>query len=42
MINGRLEIAMGLETVHPEVLRRLNKRMTLDDFERATTFLLQQ
>ena len=38
---GKLEIAMGLETVHPEVLRRLNKRMTLDDFERATTYLLE-
>jgi len=40
MIRGRLEVAMGLETVHPEVLPRLNKRMTLDDFEQATTFLL--
>ncbi|MFK7843698.1 MAG: radical SAM protein [Rhodothermales bacterium] len=40
MIPGKLEVAMGLETVHPTVLPRLNKRMTLDDFERATTFLL--
>lgn len=31
-----LEVAMGLETVHPEVLPRLNKQMTLDDFARAT------
>ena len=30
---------MGLETVHPTVLPRLNKRMTLDDFETATRFL---
>jgi archaeosine synthase beta-subunit len=30
---------MGLETVHPEVLSRLNKRMTLADFERAAHFL---
>lgn len=30
-----LEVAMGLETAHPEVLARLNKRMTLDDFARA-------
>ena len=30
---------MGLETVHPDVLPRLNKRMTLDDFERAAGFL---
>jgi radical SAM enzyme (TIGR01210 family) len=30
-----LEVALGLETVHPEVLPRLNKRMTLDDFAGA-------
>jgi archaeosine synthase beta-subunit len=30
-----LEVAMGLETVHPEALARLNKRMTSDDFARA-------
>lgn len=35
-----LEVAMGLETVHPEVLPRLNKQMTLDDFARAVEFLL--
>ncbi|MBI2804152.1 MAG: radical SAM protein [Planctomycetes bacterium] len=29
---GDLEVAMGLETVHLDVLARLNKRMTLDDF----------
>ncbi len=39
MIDGQLEIAMGLETVHPDILPRLNKRMTLDDFEAATTYL---
>jgi radical SAM enzyme (TIGR01210 family) len=33
---GPLEVAMGLETVHPEVLPKLNKRMTLDSFSRAT------
>ena len=32
---GRLEVAMGLETVHPEILSRLNKRMTLDQFRDA-------
>jgi radical SAM enzyme (TIGR01210 family) len=37
---GELEVAMGLETVHPRVLPRLNKAMTLDDFERAATTLL--
>jgi radical SAM enzyme (TIGR01210 family) len=35
MLTGELEVAMGLETVHPEVLSRLNKRMTTDDFARA-------
>lgn len=38
-LRGALEVAMGLETVHPEVLPRLNKRMTLDDFRRAADFL---
>jgi radical SAM enzyme (TIGR01210 family) len=35
----RLEVAMGLETAHPEVLGRLNKRMTLDQFSTAARFL---
>ncbi len=35
-----LQVAIGLETVDPNVLPRLNKRMTLDDYERATQFLL--
>ena len=34
-----LEVAMGLETAHPEVLGRLNKRMTLDQFSTAARFL---
>lgn len=34
-----LEIALGLETVHPEVLPRLNKQMTLEDFSHAADFL---
>lgn len=34
-----LEIALGLETVHPGVLPRLNKRMTVDDFDQAVRFL---
>ena len=36
-----LEVAMGLETVHPEVLPRLNKGMTLDDFAQAVELLLR-
>lgn len=35
LLTGELEVAMGLETVHPDVLPRLNKGMTLDDFARA-------
>ena len=35
----RLEVAMGLETAHPQVLERLNKRIDLDGFRRAADFL---
>jgi archaeosine synthase beta-subunit len=31
----RLEVAMGLETAHPDALERLNKRMTIDQFRHA-------
>jgi radical SAM enzyme (TIGR01210 family) len=34
-----LELAMGLETAHPEALERLHKRMTLDMFARAAEWL---
>jgi radical SAM enzyme (TIGR01210 family) len=36
---GRLEVAMGLETVHPGALPRLNKGVTLEDFDRAAGLL---
>jgi radical SAM enzyme (TIGR01210 family) len=39
LLEGELEVAMGLETAHPEVLGRLNKRMTLDQFSTAASFL---
>jgi archaeosine synthase beta-subunit len=39
---GRLEVAIGLETAHPEVLARLNKRMTIDGFRRAAGFLAEK
>ena len=32
MLETKLEVAMGLETVHPFVLEKLNKRMTLDAY----------
>jgi radical SAM enzyme (TIGR01210 family) len=38
----KLEVAMGLETAHPDVLEKLNKRMTLDQFSRAASFLREQ
>jgi archaeosine synthase beta-subunit len=34
-LSGRLEVAMGLETVQPEILNRLNKRMSLSQFQEA-------
>lgn len=37
-----LEIALGLETVHPEVLPRLNKQMTRDDFAQAAEQLVER
>jgi radical SAM enzyme (TIGR01210 family) len=39
LLRPELQVAMGLETVHPEVLSRLNKRMTLEDFEKSVRFL---
>ena len=36
---GDLQVALGLETIHPEVLPRLNKQMTLEDFSSSVRFL---
>ena len=36
---GRLEIALGLETVDPRALSALHKRMTLANFDQAVNFL---
>jgi uncharacterized Fe-S cluster-containing MiaB family protein len=41
-IAGKLEVAIGLETVHRDVLARLNKRMTLESFEEAAAFLRRE
>lgn len=38
-LRGRLEIAMGLETIHPQSVARLNKRLDLDRFDRAAGLL---
>ena len=42
LLSGRLEIAMGLETIHAESLRRLNKQMTVQDFFQAVEYLLSE
>ena len=39
LLSARLEVAMGLETVHPEILPRLNKQMTLPQFASAAAML---
>jgi len=38
-VRGQLEIAIGLETVHPVALEKLNKRMTVESFRQAAEFL---
>jgi radical SAM enzyme (TIGR01210 family) len=38
-LRGRLEVAMGLETAHPQILDKLNKKMTLDQFAAAAAYL---
>jgi len=42
MLKPDLEVAIGLETVHLEVLKKLNKQMTLNDFSKAVMFLAQK
>jgi radical SAM enzyme (TIGR01210 family) len=39
MLRGTLEVAIGLETAHPETLARLNKRFTIDEFQSAADLL---
>jgi radical SAM enzyme (TIGR01210 family) len=41
MIKSDLQIAIGLETVNTEILRKLNKRMTLEDFTASLSFLME-
>lgn len=40
MLKGSFEIAMGLETIHPEVLPKLNKQITTENFKEATDYLV--
>lgn len=39
MLKPDLQIALGLETVQPEILKKLNKRMTPEDFSKSVSFL---
>ena len=40
-LSGKLEIAVGLESVQPRLLHRLGKQMTRDDFDRYARFLAE-
>ena len=39
MIKPKLQVAMGLESIHPGGLEQLNKKMVPEDFRRAAGFL---
>src|SRR6267378_1903930 len=39
LLSGTLEVAVGLETVHPVAAAHLNKKLELDRFDRAASFL---
>jgi archaeosine synthase beta-subunit len=41
MIKSDLQIAIGLETVNTEILKKLNKRMTLGNFAGSVNFLME-
>jgi uncharacterized Fe-S cluster-containing MiaB family protein len=41
LIPGRLEVAIGLETIHPTAAQHLNKGMDLTRFDRAAEFLAE-
>jgi radical SAM enzyme (TIGR01210 family) len=40
-IPGRLEVAVGLETIHPVAAAEINKRLDLAQFDRAARFLIE-
>lgn len=42
MLSGSLEVAMGLETAHPETLERLNKNFDLAQFAHAAELLRRE
>lgn len=42
LLSGSFEVAIGLETIHPEVLPRLNKNFTLTHFAQAAAALRRE
>ena len=40
-VGGRLEVAVGLETIHPVAARKLNKHLDLAQFDSTARFLLE-
>jgi len=42
LLGGRLEVALGLETVHTGILEKLNKGMTAESFRRASESLARE
>ncbi len=40
-LHGQLQVAMGLETADEQILARLNKQMTVSDYDRACDFLIE-
>ena len=41
MLKPELQVALGLEIVHPEILLKLNKQMTVEDFGNSVSYLKQ-
>ena len=41
MLKPEMQVAIGLETVQPVILKALNKQMTLEDFRNSVGFLTQ-
>jgi radical SAM enzyme (TIGR01210 family) len=39
MLKPDLQVAIGLEIVHPGILRKLNKQMTVEDFRNSVSYL---
>jgi archaeosine synthase beta-subunit len=42
LLNGTFEIAMGLESIHPVVMPKLNKQITLENYRKASEYLVSE